>query len=420
MSIEALQARITEISSEIALQEKLLQRLRHEKSLVQRELNEAVDPIARLPLEISSQIFLQCLAPFDEHKLGARHAPLLLLSICNSWSTIALSTPGLWSAIPIYISCPRGSTQLLQTWRRRAGNHPLSISLLGNFRNVTYCIPDIIWRLAGRLKRLAITQDEDGFGQCGCDPDGYSEIADLFGNAAPKPLPLLETLKVRGTTIAAGFRIGQILQLLRLAPNVVHCMFDGMALYHFHDLPSERLRLPLLRTLKYGSGSEPEDDDGILPRVGLPALTDLFVGVSGSCHELFGLIKHSTPPLRSLVVGKLGGLGALDAVELCDSLHLVPSLERLEMWFPCHVAEFFDNLADTPSLLPNLRTLIIHPRVILDSSWDSVVRALSGRHIELQIDHLYKKPPEEALVALGELVANGAEVHIRSDQCDYI
>ncbi|KAJ7680106.1 hypothetical protein B0H17DRAFT_1076918, partial [Mycena rosella] len=53
--------------------------------------------LARLPLEISSEIFIQCLS--IRPKPGARHAPMVLANICTSWEDIALSTPSLWAAI---------------------------------------------------------------------------------------------------------------------------------------------------------------------------------------------------------------------------------------------------------------------------------------------------------------------------------
>ncbi|KAJ6510482.1 hypothetical protein C8R45DRAFT_771921, partial [Mycena sanguinolenta] len=83
----------------------------------------------RLPLEISSEIFLQCLPPSSEKTPGALCAPLLLLNICNTWTTIALSTPGLWSAILIDLFWPESLTHLLPTWLQRAGHHPLSITV---------------------------------------------------------------------------------------------------------------------------------------------------------------------------------------------------------------------------------------------------------------------------------------------------
>ncbi|KAJ7853706.1 hypothetical protein B0H14DRAFT_3653704, partial [Mycena olivaceomarginata] len=90
--------RIAKLDTEIESQKELLKKLERDKSLAQRQLNAARDPVARLPLEISSEIFVQSLAPFPEP--GALHAPMLR-NICNAWSDIALSTPELWAAIHI-------------------------------------------------------------------------------------------------------------------------------------------------------------------------------------------------------------------------------------------------------------------------------------------------------------------------------
>lgn len=108
MSVQELRARIEEISSEIHLQPQFSKKLEHDKSLIQRQLNDVVDPVSRLPLEVSSKIFLRCLPPLERSESGYRHivrvpnaahAPVLLLNVCNSWNDIALATPALWAAI---------------------------------------------------------------------------------------------------------------------------------------------------------------------------------------------------------------------------------------------------------------------------------------------------------------------------------
>ncbi|KAJ7482835.1 hypothetical protein B0H11DRAFT_1627770, partial [Mycena galericulata] len=62
---------------------------------VLRDLNLIFDPMARLPVEISSDIFMRCLhtgpAPPDP-----REVPMILLRICHSWRNLALSIPSLW------------------------------------------------------------------------------------------------------------------------------------------------------------------------------------------------------------------------------------------------------------------------------------------------------------------------------------
>ncbi|KAJ7020984.1 hypothetical protein C8F04DRAFT_921283, partial [Mycena alexandri] len=57
---------------------------------VQRYLQE---PIGRLPIEILSEIFI--LLPLARNQ-RERSSPLLLLRICATWRTVALSTAALW------------------------------------------------------------------------------------------------------------------------------------------------------------------------------------------------------------------------------------------------------------------------------------------------------------------------------------
>ncbi|KAJ7757765.1 hypothetical protein DFH07DRAFT_772756 [Mycena maculata] len=91
MSVEELRASIEQISVDIERQREVLKKLETNKSLLQRRLNAVLDPVARLPLEISSEIFFQCLPPLPER--GTRFLPMIFLNICNSWSRIAISTP---------------------------------------------------------------------------------------------------------------------------------------------------------------------------------------------------------------------------------------------------------------------------------------------------------------------------------------
>ncbi|KAJ7757815.1 hypothetical protein DFH07DRAFT_742044, partial [Mycena maculata] len=98
-SVKELQTRIKNISIDIKRQKEVLKQLVADKSLAQCQLNAILDPVARLPLDISSGIFLQCLPPLSQPR--STNIPLLLLNICHSWSQIALSTPALWAAIRI-------------------------------------------------------------------------------------------------------------------------------------------------------------------------------------------------------------------------------------------------------------------------------------------------------------------------------
>ncbi|KAJ7618956.1 hypothetical protein B0H17DRAFT_1340880, partial [Mycena rosella] len=82
MSVTELQARIDKLSADIdLLQKEVLKTLERSKIAVQRELNAVRDPVGRLPFEISSEIFVQCLP--SRPSPGAEHIPMLFLNICN-------------------------------------------------------------------------------------------------------------------------------------------------------------------------------------------------------------------------------------------------------------------------------------------------------------------------------------------------
>ncbi|KAJ7876565.1 hypothetical protein B0H13DRAFT_2055046 [Mycena leptocephala] len=126
MSVKELQARI------------VLKQLVKDKSAVQRQLNAVQDPVARLPLEISSKIFLECLPLLPVP--GARFAPMLLLNVCNSWTSIALSTGALWATFAIEFSARPSlpdptRLRILKLCLHRARNYPLSIRLINSLKS---------------------------------------------------------------------------------------------------------------------------------------------------------------------------------------------------------------------------------------------------------------------------------------------
>ncbi|KAF7328826.1 hypothetical protein MVEN_02511500 [Mycena venus] len=202
----------------IDLQESLVKKLKEDRCLVQRQPNATLDPVSRLPVEISSGIFMQSLAPFPEP--GACHTPMLLLNICHAWSAIALSTPDLWEFIQISFPCAKGFSNVLPLWLQRAHNRPLSIYLCGDLENLDQHILSILWGCRRQLRHVKISDDIDEG-----DDEGF---VDLFGGTSLGPLPWLETLTLHGGVYGRPFLSHQILELLRLAPNLVECLFDNI------------------------------------------------------------------------------------------------------------------------------------------------------------------------------------------------
>ncbi|KAF7375502.1 F-box domain-containing protein [Mycena sanguinolenta] len=417
MSVEELHARIAAIDNEIDSQKKLLAKLENDKSSIQRQLNAVLDPMARLPLEISSEIFLQSIA-------WPQHAPTSLLQICNAWADIALATPALWTTVHIHFPCSDHFAKVLPIWFERARSRPLSISmsLSGLASNWNHRVSDVVWSHGGHLKHLEILDSDDPTDD-GFAFDDESQKMDLFGNATSVSLPLLQTLTIR-CQHRREFRASQICQLLCAAPNVVEFISDKV--WTGNDPAPENLVVPTLRRVIFG---ETSSDDEIFAYLTLPALEALSLPmryISGS--ELLACVERSAAPLQDLALG--WKFGMIESVQLHSCLRLIPTLTRFKIWRPSVqvVTELFVALVDSPSLLPNLRDLTIHlyhadrdPPNLSESSWRTLIRALSTRRVErLYIVPILVSPPMDVLASLRDLVANGAEMHIGTEELNFV
>jgi hypothetical protein len=346
---------------------------------------------------------------------------MLFLNICNAWTAIALATPALWSSIQILFPC---APYLLPIWSRRAGTRGMSISLRGDLSSINRCVSDFIWKHAERLKHLELwdvaLRDDDPWYDDSDDEDKVftGAIIDIFGGTAPESLPLLETLTV-GALVderERGFDFRQIFQLLRLAPNIIECGFESVARSLGFTGMGDMVVIPTLRRL-ISAENNPDDGDDILDHLTLPSLEALHI--RASAYTLDRFLKRSGPPLRELALDSY----FTDSVELREYLHLIPSLERLEMWGPDSrlVAGLFAALADSPSLLPNLRSLAIEgdsPR-ISDDNWRTVARVVTTRRIQLRV-HLYGSLSTDVLASFRKLVADGVQIYIGTEERNLI
>ncbi|KAJ7269542.1 hypothetical protein C8J57DRAFT_1716630 [Mycena rebaudengoi] len=121
MSVAEIRAQLADLSSSIDKKRKVLPVKELERSRVAlRRLNA---PLALLPLEILSQIFIFCL-PEDFHPCPSD--AMLLRNICSSWTNIALATPAPWSTIRIDRPTAAG-LDAEKRWIARAGTRPLSV-----------------------------------------------------------------------------------------------------------------------------------------------------------------------------------------------------------------------------------------------------------------------------------------------------
>ncbi|KAJ7902852.1 hypothetical protein B0H14DRAFT_3422312 [Mycena olivaceomarginata] len=414
---EQLRARIGNLETEIDLQKRLLRKLEDDKRIAQRQLNAVLDPVACLPLEISSEIFAQSLGPFQSlgPEAGALHIPMLLLSICSAWTDIALATPALWVAIHITFPCAPGMKELLPIWFERAHNCPLSVSLSGVPFNQD--VLSVIWKQGQQLQHFEMDKG-DGRGTRG-------GIRRLWEDHSPVgPLPSLQTLAIRGWSSGGyTFSFRQISELLHMSPNLTECILCDLEITDDAEVAKADIVLPKLRRLIFGEPGIFLFNNVVLDCLSLPRLELLSISLPDeeAWDDLLSFLKRSSPPLRELTV-KFDGLGISN---LPQYLCLVPDLRRFEVWWPkCHVMEeLFAMLAESPSLVPNLNTLVIlNPKSFSGSFWTALLRTLAAHCTELHVfclevpEPLFasEMPAPSHIDAFRELAVGGTRVRINA------
>ncbi|KAJ7757773.1 hypothetical protein DFH07DRAFT_459105 [Mycena maculata] len=416
MSVEELRTAIENICIDIERQKEVLKTLETSKSRLQSQLNAVLDPVERLPLEISSEIFVQCLPPLPEP--GAHHLPILLLNVCNSWSRIALSIPTLWTAIHVQFPRLQGFEKLLEIWLQRAHNRPLSISLHGTFEA---SIATILSRRAEQLENLEINHDQ--INAVNVDP---------LSGIGPGPFPLLKSLTI-GSVLNQAYPSldpNSILDLFHLAPNLVECTFYWV-LIPADELPRGLRVLPNLRHLRFGKSLPCLADIELLRYLTLPGLQTLAVSVITSDDDsdeevLIAFLKRSSPPLQKLRICENGSGGPFPFTKMEECLRLLPTLTHIELWDPSDdlVQKLFAILA-SPSLL-HLQSVRMfgYWGDVPPTSWAVLHHALVGRrthftHFTIKClvygssDTPYiKQPDAEICDAFRQLVVDGMEIFI--------
>jgi hypothetical protein len=92
-----------------------------------------IAPIRRLPVELLSAIFEQCLLEdmVDRPTPQLPHPSELLTQICREWRAVAISTPRLWCTIIMRLNYIKmeSQTALVTAWLLRSAGCPLSIGL---------------------------------------------------------------------------------------------------------------------------------------------------------------------------------------------------------------------------------------------------------------------------------------------------
>ncbi|KAJ6487200.1 hypothetical protein C8R47DRAFT_1128039 [Mycena vitilis] len=421
--VSQLRLRIAELSSAIEAQKRVLEALESDRGKAQRQLNSICDPMERLPLEISSEIFMLCRTSL---KINPCKLPPFL-NICHLWRTIALSTPLLWTEIDIYSNSVEDDslTKLCNTWFSRARALPLSLYLMGP---LDHRIRDCLEQCAHQLQKLDVMMTEE------------EDMKWIKG-----PFPSLKKLRLNWDDYGLGeSRI--LVNILRAAPQLLQCEF-----FHNADLP-DRIPHPepfthmSLRDLRLGSPEQYAADGYfnntafVLLYLTLPALERLDISELDIPQQAFvSFLTRSSPPLHTLCLA----VQQLEYQAAFEYFRLVPTLVRLELSYgeaymngdPLPEDEdpfwtFLEVLRSANDFLPSLRDLTLRAYYPEQTDYEHLIDALTARHssrhtplrsfqfmfVRRQI-HIDGPSPEQLpdkgiLLALQELADSGMHVHI--------
>ncbi|KAJ7490715.1 hypothetical protein FB451DRAFT_624639 [Mycena latifolia] len=418
-SVIALRTRLEELSSAINRQKEVLKALEQTRSDVQRELNAILDPMARLPLEISSDILMRAIPNIP--RPHPSRAPLVFLNICHLWSAIALSTPALWAAIRVDSSRARDLTGLFETWTTRARNYPLTISLHGSLDEG---VQDLLKPHTHRLQKLEL----------------YPELGDALENLTLR-LPSLKSLTI-GSEVSTVyipfffFNADGCVELLRTAPDLVECNFDNI--YYEEDIHAigntlEPLTHTSLQRLRLGKLGD-QNSTCLLQYLTLPGLQTLFITDFDISHDDFlSFLERSSPPLHSLSMDV--PIEGWPSLMVHRYFRLLPSLTDLELHRHDPDTDgfiFLDVLATAGTdFLPNLRHLTIRGYFPDHSEYQTLISTLTARRAspvaQIQSFRLIwpfldwaDAPEADITEALLQLRANGMHIHVGIEEISYV
>ncbi|KAJ7230046.1 hypothetical protein GGX14DRAFT_582054 [Mycena pura] len=452
-SIRALQAHIDTLQAR-------LDALDSERCQLEETLDSFVYPITSIPVEIASQIFLDCLPANGRVRPSISSAPVSLAQVNHHWREIAVSIPHLWRSIDLqlghlifgdfgdgYVCC------LLKTWFRRTNGHPLSITLRlhGGFDTIP---PNILSTIAefseqwGRLEILiprkaahvaALGSIHGPFPQLHTFALAFSEphgeILPLDCLATFQDAPQLR--KLRGLHLA-DLRASATLTSLELVHERLSLaewarLFDHFpVLLHLsatHDFSSDlqplgqvSMKNPPLTSLNIKSGNP-------LPILTLPRLRHLrypLASSSFSTSAFLSFVTRSTCPLQSLTLS----VPLWDDDVYLNCLRAVPSLVKLDIrpWNRRH--KFYQHM-ESPAFLPQLMDLVVEEDGYM-YDYAPLLRMLRARRamlppsvrlhsVSLALDVSGSddpdhdlSPPEHIVYRLRRLVDDGLRFHVDS------
>ncbi|KAK7000353.1 hypothetical protein R3P38DRAFT_3058070 [Favolaschia claudopus] len=434
LNVTKLLEHIDELSNTIKIQHRVLLDLKEQRRNTRRKLNNFRDPMARLPLEIQSQIFLEAEGnTYDLPRLS--EAPMNFLMICQLWRAIALATPQLWSSLQIqWLPRKASYIKFCDLWMERSGPLPFSLYLKGELQLTTQ-MQDLMTRHRDRLQNLTL----ELVGEL------TEENALTRQILVQGPFLFLQTLEIR-TEDEMYFRtVNEWVDLLAAAPALTKCTLDNMYVeweeWGHNGFPEPLPARPLLHTSlrelrlgdvnHYAACVDHGSSAAILLYLTLPALQILHFTHFDITHKEFrSFMARSWTPLRSLsmvveretsVTGTATWLRTMSSLTNL-SLFMMSSGNRSSS-----SERILELLEALDGILPTLHTLTISMNSGEEFDYRRLARFLrtrrTGQQTPLATFRLYITPQsrgrftdlkldDDVLGAFRPLAEDGLDVHI--------
>ncbi|KAK6974530.1 hypothetical protein R3P38DRAFT_3132792 [Favolaschia claudopus] len=336
-SVAALQKLLAVTETDIQTQKEVLLALERWRSNIQRRLNALRDPIARIPVEISAEIFTHY-APNYGTEYASVAKPLLLLRICSRWTEIAVATPRLWANLDLQIPrevCPN-FVFYLDRWLARSKNFPLSLSISDGLED-HFDILNVVTAHAHHIRELDMRLE--------------SYMA-LFSRQTT--FPLLEVVDVkRGRRYRASqiWTTNALGDMWQYAPNLTSYKLQMGSIMPPSAPSMERTYMQETLTSLTIIEDAHSSSSHVLSHFTLPSLTSLDVQISGKdLPALISFVERSSPLLTVL---------CLTRYTLDDDLNYTPStIERLFRLLPAISSLELRDLAKLQDTLISMLTCL--------------------------------------------------------------
>lgn len=318
-------------------------------------------PICRVPPEIMSMIFIECLGEFKYHK--AEQA-WVLGWVCRYWRDVAFSTPRLWSkpTFRLHESRSGNDVTMAKEWLARAGSSPLRLSVEGSWETAhavldagvdqSHVWKDFSYRLSFRLlqhlspiKNRLPRLERLTFRPMG--PKSLTEKVDVFEDAPRlRHLSLgpnvcasqlnLPWPQLKSFSTAGACDIVSLCDTFQMCPNLVECEVDlAVSPSRISRSP---VRLEHLETMRVRGESLQANFFDYLE---LPALRTLHIEFTDAAKYQSSAVKdlphHWIPRLISLIkrsscpLSQLDMKGSFEKGHLMRLLEVTPTLQELKI-----------------------------------------------------------------------------------------